>query len=252
MSCSSGGWVLVDETGRALVSAVLPPLITAVLAALSLWSSELRKERNAAQRRRQVIAEETNHVRYLKAWLETELLAGGSKGGEASKVRAEVRKRLVASHARLSSVEMRKPEARPPVMLRALKTAALVPLSRPAARAVRAAYWFVLGLGICVWSYVTTTDFMDVRVTNVGLSGMFFFSLMVLLQFLTVAVILAHWARALESGRQLRAPDESNGALSPKAPRTGAGAHEARLSHNIGLTAPQRRRVATDPGRSDL
>lgn len=243
--------MLVDETGRALVSAVLPPLITAVLAALSLWFSELRKERNAAQRRRRVMAEETKHVTYLKAWLETELLAGGSKGGEASKVRAEVRKQLVASHARLSSVEMKKPEARPPVMLRALKTAALVPLSRPAARVVRAVYWFVLVLGICVWSYVTTTDFTDVRATNVGLSGMFFFSLMVLLQFLTVAAVLAHWARALESGRPLRAPDMSIGALSPNAPRSGAGAREARLSHDIALTAPQRRRVPTDPGRSD-
>lgn len=242
--------MLVDETGRALISAVLPPLITAVLAALSLWSSELRKERNAAQRRRRVIAEETNHVTYLKAWLETELLAGGSKGGEASKVRAEVRKQLVASHARLSSVEMKRPEARPPVMLRALKTAAVVPLSRPAARVVRAVYWLVLVLGICVWSYVTTADFADFRATNVGLSGMFFFSLMVLLQFLTVAVLLAHWARALERGHS-RAPDASNGALSPNASRSGAGAHEARLLHDIRLSAPQRRRVATDPGRSD-
>lgn len=251
MSYSSGGWVLVDETGRALVSAVLPPLITAILAALSLWFSELRKERNAAQRRRRVIAEETNHVRYLKAWLETELLAGGSKGGEASKVRAEVRKQLIGSHARLSSVGMKKPDARPPVMLRALKTAALVPLSRPAARVVRAAYWFVLVLGICVWSYVTTTDSNDVRATIVGLSGMFFFSLMVLLQFLTVAVVLAHWARALESGRHLRDPDMANGALSPDASRSGAGAHEARLSHDIPLTATHRRRVPADPGRSD-
>jgi hypothetical protein len=243
--------VLVDETGRALVSAVLPPLVTAVLAALSLWSSELRKERNAAQRRRQAIAEETNHVRYLKEWLETELLAGGSKGGEASKVRAEVRKQLVASHVRLSNIEMKKPEARPPVMLRALKTAALVPLSRPAARVVRAAYWFVLVLGIFGWSFVTTTDFTDLRATNVGLSGMFLFSLMVLLQFLTVAVLLAHWARALERGRHLRAPDMSTGALSPNAPRSGAGAHEARLPHDIRIPAPQRRRVATDPSRSD-
>jgi hypothetical protein len=85
MSYSSGGWVLVEETGRALISAVLPPLISAILAALSLWFSELRKERNAAQRRRRVIAEETNHVRYLKAWLETELLAGGSKGERPAK-----------------------------------------------------------------------------------------------------------------------------------------------------------------------
>ncbi|MFC0457011.1 hypothetical protein ACFFGR_10705 [Arthrobacter liuii] len=241
----------MDETGRALVTAVLPPLVTAVLAALSLWSSELRRERNAAQRRRQAIAEETNHVRYLKAWLETELLAGGSKGGEASKVRAEVRKQLVASHARLSSVGMKKTEARPPVMLRALKTAALVPLSRPAARVVRGVYWFVLVLGICVWSFVITRDFTEVRTINVGVSDHFFFSLMVLLQFLSVAVLLAHWARALESGRDLRASDPSIGALSPNASGSGAGAHEARLAFGIGLTAPHRRRLSSDPGRSE-
>ncbi|MDQ0770208.1 hypothetical protein QF031_002957 [Pseudarthrobacter defluvii] len=241
--------MLVDETGRALVTAVLPPLTTAILAALSLWFSELRKERNAAQRRRQVIAEETGRVRYLKAWLETEVLAGGSKGGEASKLRAEVRKQLVASHARLWNVEMQKPEARPPVMLRALKTAALIPLSFPAARVVRAVYWFVLVLGICVWSFVITRDFTPVRAINVGLSDVFFFSLMVLLQFLSVAVLLAHWARALESGRNRQATDASNGALPPKASRSGSGAHEARLALGIGLTAPPRRRVPIDPGR---
>lgn len=194
----------MDETQRTLVTAVLPPLITAALAALGLWISERRKDRSAAERRRKAIDEENDHITYLKSWLETELLVGGTEGVDAVKTRAEVRRQLTESRARLARAEMNTPqEDAQSAVIRALKKAALVPLLRPAARVVRLCYWSVLGFGLLLLFFATTTDYSDVRAIDVRPSDIFFFSLMITLPFLVVAVLLAVWARALEL-RQVR------------------------------------------------
>ncbi|WP_187393290.1 hypothetical protein [Arthrobacter echini] len=49
-----------------IVKAVLPPVIAAGLAALGLWQSERRKDRNASHHKKAALADEKDRVVYLK------------------------------------------------------------------------------------------------------------------------------------------------------------------------------------------
>ena len=139
----------MDNAPVALAIAVLPSVLTAAIAALGLWLAERRKDRDAALRRLRAIEEETAHLSYLRGWLETQQLAGPADGVDLLAARTEVCGELLASRDRLSQAFVKDPESEaPPALQRAWWTAALIPLHRPAARAVRWGYYSCLLLAV--------------------------------------------------------------------------------------------------------
>ena len=208
------------ETQRVLIAVFLPPLITAGLAAISISASEWRKDRDASQRIRNTILQENDHIAYLKSWFEVELLVGGTDGASVN-AGEEVREQLAKSRARLARAELVPvQEARPSVIIRVAKTVALVPLSRPAARIVRLGYWFIFAFGL-VLGLLVLAGLMDNSSDPVnGLSPgiIFFFSVILTMPFLAVAVLFAYWARALELRQRRNVSTASIGVPYPVVP----------------------------------
>lgn len=184
------------ETGPAeFVIASLPPLITAAIAALGLWLSERRKDRDDAQRRLKAIGQETAHLSYLRSWLKTQQLAAGAHSADVERARQEVSAELVSSRERLSRAFMDAPEPdAPSALLRAWRKAALVPLVRPAARAVAWFYRFFVVLAVLMIPMGITTDYSE----EISFGFALFIGIFVALPFLAVALGFRGWAMLLE------------------------------------------------------
>lgn len=189
----------MDPSLQKLIEVAASPLITAALAALGLWLSERRKDRNSTHVKRQAVADESSWVAYLKLWLETETLIGGDADPDSVKLRAEVRRQLAESRARASVIGTTVPqEDEPSALVRAWRRAALIPLTRPAARAVRWAYWIILVVGLlystAVMSGIADSEF-DPFIVVIG-------AVITLIPLFAVALPLAYWSRALEAKGQ--------------------------------------------------
>lgn len=177
--------------------AVLPPLITAVVAALGLFFAERRKDRDQIQRRLKAIGEETLHLSYLRSWLETQQLASGTDESSIATARQEVCAELASSRVRLCSRLQDLPEPDgPPALMRAWRKAALIPLDRPLARVVGWAYRLCLMLGVLCIAMIVFQDYREVEGLTFGVAlsvGILFF-----LPFLIAALGLRTLALALD------------------------------------------------------
>lgn len=197
----------MDAWLQEIVKAVLTPVIAAGLAALGLWQSERRKDRNASHHRKAALADEKDRVAYLKLWLEADNLLGDSGSAGAVQARAEVRRQLAESRTRLNDIELSKPrEDGPSALLRAWRRAALIPLKRPAARAVRWVYWFVIIIGLMyLTAMIALSSGMEEGPVIVVVA-----SVLVSLPLLAMTLPLAHWAKSLERNfRPASAPASS-------------------------------------------
>lgn len=64
----------MEQTLQAVTTTALPPLITAIMAALGIWLRERRRDRDEIHRRFRTVGKETAHLDYLKSWLEAVLV----------------------------------------------------------------------------------------------------------------------------------------------------------------------------------
>lgn len=177
--------------------AALPPLMTALAAALGLWIAERRKDRDEVQRRLKAIGEETARLGYLRSWLKTQQLAGAGTGLDFDAVREGVRQELLQSRTRLErALEVRMDPELPSPLLRAWRNAALMPLYRPAARAIRWCYWFCLFLGALMMMLAFSADYSEIDGYSIGM--VIFVALLFFLPFGAAALGLRAWAQALE------------------------------------------------------
>lgn len=193
---------------QTMLEVAVPPLITAGLAAAGFWLSERRKDRNFTHLKRQAVSDENNWVAYLKLWLEADTLLGNSTDPDVMRSRDEVRRQLAESRTRASEIDITATrEDEPSALLRAWKRAVLIPLSRPAARAVRWVYWIVLAFGLLYSAWVmrifASPEFGPVTAV-IG-------TVIALVPLLAVAVPLAFWARRLEAKHAQRPPVRENG-----------------------------------------
>lgn len=179
--------------------AVLPPLITATAAALGMWIAERRKDRDEVQRRLKAIGEESARLGYLRAWLQTQQLAVGGTGINIDAVREEVCQDLMTSRVRLgNALQDRADPESPSPLLRVWRNAAMIPLYRPAARAIRWCYWFCVLIGALWMMLIFSMDYSDIG--GYGFGTVAFVALLLFLPFGAVALGLRAWARALEKG----------------------------------------------------
>lgn len=210
----------MDAWLQEIVKAILPPVIAAGLAALGLWYSERRKDRTASYHKKAALADERDRVAYLKLWLEADNLAGDPGSADAVRERAEVRRQLAESRARLNDIELSKPrEDGPSAILRAWRRAALIPLKRPAARGVRWVYWIVVVIDLMVLTGMIASGLGTEGGPVIAVVA----AVLVSLPLLGIALPLAYWAKTLERNSR----SASTSALP-------AAAHQPFSSHHPG------------------
>lgn len=204
--------------------AVIAPVVTAGLAAAGLWIGERRKERDLVQCRLRALSEETAHLTYLKAWLEAQHLAGGTAA--LAEAQDDVRRELGRARHRLGAVlEEHQPHAKAStseLLGRAWHLAALLPLHRPLARAVRWLYWLFATLALLSLSSVLTV------VDDVGTSSPLQEAAWIMLTFAVgyVPILLALRAAALALERR-GAPVRDGGPIDLNAPPPAAPVPQA-------------------------
>jgi hypothetical protein len=207
--------------------AVIAPVVTAGLAAAGLWIGERRKERDLVQCRLRALSEETAHLTYLKAWLEAQHLAGGTAA--LADAQDDVRRELGRARHRLGAVlEEHQPHAKAStseLLGRAWRLAALMPLHRPLARAVRWVYWFFALTALSTLSSVLTV------VDELGTSSPLLeaASIIVTLAVMWVPVLLGLRAAALALERR-GAPDRQGGPIDLDAPPPAAQVTRAEVT----------------------
>jgi hypothetical protein len=189
----------LDNWSWELAVALLPPVLTAVLAGGGFWISERLKDRDTAQQRLKAISEESARVQYLRSWLKTYSLVPGMELERVDGARQNVGRDLIDSHARLAQALQQHPNGdSPSVASRAWKRAFLVPLERPAARVVRWGYWLFVVLAIVLTLAFMTSGYETADGTQPTFLTVFASGLILFVPFFAIAMIFQAWSTRLE------------------------------------------------------
>jgi hypothetical protein len=193
LGVSKGVGASVTSAQERIATAVLVPIVTAILGALGIAFQDWRQRRSQVGRRRLALEDASRQVSFAAEWLNTrKLLADSPEALQEATARAGAW--LEEASARVQAATPPPIGERPPVTLRRLLL--FYPLQGRAAKIIRGAFYGCVGLVIATTGNAITTAF-DPQIRSEYLLGNSTFAIATA----AVALGLRFWAVAAEARR---------------------------------------------------
>lgn len=193
LGVSKGLGASVTSAQERIATAVLVPIVTAILGALGIALQDWRQRRSQAGRRRLALEDASRQVSFAAEWLNTrKLLAESPEALQEATARAAAW--LEEASARVRAATPPPIGERPPVTLRRLLL--FYPLQGRAANIIRGAFYVCVGLVIAATGNAISTAF-DPKIRSEYLFG----NSTLVIAMAAVALGLRFWAVAAEARR---------------------------------------------------